>query len=357
VHDHARDCAIARRQATAKCFLCGQRGHIRSECPNPKGNGNVPKHKARGDRGQRRKAGAQEESGEDGPATAAKALASIARQPFVDPCCRLHVCQSQAGLFGAASEYFDSVQLPTDCEGIVAIFADAVCFDLASPRYRCWEALLADERVWGAFGCEPADAPALADSLSDRLNEWIEGCPEGKVVAVVTGLDFRGVAIEDRQTQTAVFSALLRLAVKLDLPIMMSLGDAEQELLPLLSAAGVPLDWKIHLRSFAGDEDHLVLRLMPQLPNLFVGFDGRVTFAKSENLRRLLFDIPLGRLILETDAPGFIPTNLPGAAAVLTRSHPGVLPALAQRVAELQGLELSTLMEAVRENVRAVYGI
>lgn len=175
VHAHAKGCPVARKQQTAKCFLCGARGHLRSECPNPPGG---PRGgKGRAERGQKGRSQQAEQADTGG---AAREMLAALAHPYLDPCCRLHACQARAGLFGPAGELFDACRVPPECEGVVALFSDGAAFDTASPRYRCWEALLDDARVWGAFGCDPREAAHLADAV-ERLEEWIAACAPGKV--------------------------------------------------------------------------------------------------------------------------------------------------------------------------------
>eukprot|EP00873_Tetraselmis_striata_P044207 jgi/Tetstr1/464471/TSEL_009229.t1 len=354
-HAHAKGCTVARKKQTAKCYLCGARGHLRSECPNPSAGGRGGKGRSDRRRKARPRDGVEDGAEPRNPADAREVLAEI-NHPYLDPCFRLHACQARAGLFGPPGELFDAAGVPPECEGVVDLFVDPASFDPASPRYRCWEVLLADERVWGAFGCEPREVGALAGTV-DRLEEWVAACPPGKVVAILGGLDFSGeCGADEREAQLAVFAKLLRLALKLELPLMLTITDAGREAAAALVAADLPPSWPLHLVHFTGDMDHLVLRLLPALPNLYVGFDGRLTHAKAEATRNLLFDVPIERIMLQTGAPSYIPANLPNATAA-AYAHPGMLPAIAKRAAELKGVDVMELMEVVRGNVRSVYGI
>ena len=183
-----------------------------------------------------------------------------------------------------------------------------------------------------------------------------------EVVALVGGLDYSGAELEEaeRAAQRDVLQHILGLARNLSLPVMLTVaGGAERDLAEALQQAALPADTQgIHLVDYSGDLDFLVLRLMPAWPRMVIGFDGRLTFAKAEHLRGLLFDVPLERLLLQSRAPDFAPANLPGRAAERQAfSHSGMVPTIAAKVAELKGAELEDVMAAARENVHAIYGI
>lgn len=61
--------------------------------------------------------------------------------------------------------------------------------------------------------------------------------------------------------------------------------------------------------------------------------------------------LPLDRLLLETDAPYMAPRPAKGP------SHPGHIPAIAQCIAQLKGVSVEAVMTAARQNTKAVYGI
>lgn len=168
-------------------------------------------------------------------------------------------------------------------------------------------------------------------------------------------MDGCGACDEDNRTaQKRVLSLILSMAARLSLPLALSCaGGAESDLRTALDDSGLPADAALHLFEFSGDADFLVLRLMRAWPNLYVGFDGRLTHAKAEHLRGLLFDVPMERLLIQSSAPNHIPASLPGQRYC----HPGMLPEIAVKVAQLKEMELGEVMEQARANVKAVYGI
>ena len=80
-----------------------------------------------------------------------------------------------------------------------------------------------------------------------------------------------------------------------------------------------------------------------------------VTFAKATNIHELAFDVPLDRLLLETDSPYFVPSQVADKRNKF--SNPGMAIFTAQRIAEIKGVPLDEVLEAARKNTAALYGI
>jgi TatD DNase family protein len=204
------------------------------------------------------------------------------------------------------------------------------------------------------------------------------------VVALVGGLDYspqggsktseEEAAEEEeeasRSAQRRVLGGILILARRLSLPVLLSCrGGAEKDLAAALEASAMPPDTsRLLLADFhGGDADYVVLKLLRDWPGMSVGFDGRLTFAKAQQLRGLLFDVPLGRVLLQSSAPSHLPAasplerlrqqSLPSSHLPEGFSHPAVLPTVAAKIAELKNVPLEEVMEQARANAKAMFGI
>ncbi len=83
---------------------------------------------------------------------------------------------------------------------------------------------------------------------------------------------------------------------------------------------------------------------------LFISFSGVVTFKKSEELRAIARDVPLDRILIETDAPYLAPVPHRGR-----RNEPAYVAATAQAVAEAKGMAPEALAEAARANTLRLF--
>jgi TatD DNase family protein len=169
------------------------------------------------------------------------------------------------------------------------------------------------------------------------------------------GLDyFRNLVSLPIQRQT--FERQLAAAVALNRPVIIHSRDAAVDTYNVLTTS-LPRDWKIHLHCFTGLPDE-ALKLIEHFPNLYVGFTGAVTHynSRGRQVRDAVRQLPLSRLLLETDGPFMVPE--PASSVEKTKvAHPGHIPLVAHAIATAKGVPLATVLETCRGNTRNMYGI
>jgi len=115
----------------------------------------------------------------------------------------------------------------------------------------------------------------------------------------------------------------------------------------------VPTNHLIHRHCFTGPwaEAQEWLNLFP---NLYIGLTPLVTFPNAKEVHDTARNIPLDRLLLETDAPYFVPRKLQARC-----SHPGMAIHVAAQIAAMRFLDISLadVLRATRKNTRKMYGI
>lgn len=84
----------------------------------------------------------------------------------------------------------------------------------------------------------------------------------------------------------------------------------------------------------------------------FVGIAGSVTFLNADKLRKIVAELPLDRLLIETDAPYLTPHPHRGK-----RNEPSYLPLIAARLAEIKGLPTSRIAEVTTANSACLFNI
>ncbi len=82
----------------------------------------------------------------------------------------------------------------------------------------------------------------------------------------------------------------------------------------------------------------------------YVSFSGILTFPKSEGLREIARDVPLERLLVETDAPYLAPVPLRGK-----RNEPAFMVHTAQKLAEIKGVAPEALARQIRRNMARLF--
>jgi|SRR6185312_4632455 len=88
---------------------------------------------------------------------------------------------------------------------------------------------------------------------------------------------------------------------------------------------------------------------------------GVVTYSSAKNTQQIVRSVvPLNRFLLETDAPYMTPAKLNRNKRThekITVSHSGMIPFVAERIAQLRGIGVDDVMKAARENAREMYGV
>jgi TatD DNase family protein len=145
-----------------------------------------------------------------------------------------------------------------------------------------------------------------------------------------------------------VFRAQIGIARDLRLPLVIHTREAEDDTAAILEeemGQGVfqPL---MHCFTSSRALAETALKL-----GAYISFSGVVTFKKSEDLRALARDVPLDRVLVETDAPYLAPMPWRGK-----RNEPAYVVQTARAVAEARGLTPEALAQATRANTLAVFG-
>jgi len=202
------------------------------------------------------------------------------------------------------------------------------------------------DNVYAAVGVHPLYLPKNGPELDQTIESLGELAKDEKVVAVGEfGFDVKhGRAEMDAQRRAVVLQ--LELARANDLPIILHCRNAYAELVEVLKDEGKGLRGVVH--SFAGGPAELeqVLAL-----GLHVAIGGIVTFEKgTEGLREAVKQVPIDRLLLETDAPYLTPVPRRGQ-----RNTPAEVRAVAEFVAQLRGMNLEELAAATTINARKLF--
>ena len=287
----------------------------------------------------------------DEPSLSSASAASTGGQvpPYIDTHCHLEYVFSRYHHQGSFGEFTQSHTYPDNFEGCISTFCDPAAFS----SFGIWQDLLKEVNVWGTFGIHPHNSKYYYSSgpeLEDKLLKCIE---HPKCVAYgEIGLDYAEHSPSDQQTQREILIRQLGVALPFSKPLLFHCRDAEEELLHIVSKY-VPRDWKIHLHCYTGSEP-LAVRFLENFPNLYLGVCGNVTYHKSRNSRQIASNLPLERLVIETDAPYNTPSNM---ATQCRFSHPAQAFYVAKELAFLRRMNISDVLRVIRKNTQSLYGI
>ena len=198
--------------------------------------------------------------------------------------------------------------------------------------------------IWAAVGVHPHDAKTLDQSVLSRL-ETLTKAP--KVIAIgEIGLDYYR-DLSPRAVQRRAFEAQIELARESKLPIIIHNRESTKDLLAILRHHGSSYHGVIH--SFLGDgtlaKEFLAL-------GFYLGIGGPVTFNKNKILQKAVKEIPLERIILETDCPYLTPVPHRGK-----RNEPAYVRYVAEKVAELKGISVEKVKERTTDNAVSLFAL
>lgn len=278
------------------------------------------------------------------------AKGNLASTTFIDTHCHLEYVFERFRHQGTFAQFASSNNYPGNFGGCITTFCDPTAF---SPSFGIWQSLLSEPNVWGTFGTHPHNAKYY---YSSSLEEKMLNClSHPKCVALgEIGLDYDSRSPSDPAIQKKVLTRQLELAIQLKKPIVLHCRDAEMDLFDILSSA-VPSDWRIHLHCFTGSLD-MGRKFLETFPNLCLGVCGNVTY-DSIKVHKIAAEVPLDRLLIETDAPYMVPRNLPQHLRGAKFSHPSFAFYTAKEIAALRHTNLVDVLKSLRENTTKIYGI
>jgi len=193
-----------------------------------------------------------------------------------------------------------------------------------------------DERIWCSVGAHPHEAADHGDLLAGRL---VALAAHPRVVGIgETGLDFH-YDLSARDVQERVFRTHVAASRETGLPLIIHAREADSEIAAILGET-TPPPGVLHCFTSGRALAEAALAL-----GFYISISGIVTFRNAEDLRAIVRDLPLDRLLVETDAPYLAPVPYRGK-----RNEPAFVPATAAAVAELKGVEPEALAAATTEN-------
>ncbi|KRE67627.1 TatD family hydrolase [Paenibacillus sp. 2RAB27] len=199
--------------------------------------------------------------------------------------------------------------------------------------------------IYSTVGWHPVDA---IDMMPGDL-EWIESlCQHEKVVAIgEIGLDYYWDK-SPKDVQQRVFREQIRLARKLGMPIVIHNRDAHQDILTILKEEkAAEVGGIMHCFSGSWETAKQCLDM-----NFHISFGGPVTFKNAVQPKEVLAQVPLDRLLIETDAPYLTPHPFRGK-----RNETGYVRLVAETAAEIRGMTLEEIAEITTNNAIRLLGL
>ena len=231
--------------------------------------------------------------------------------------------------------------------------------------------------LFAAVGFHPTEIEKLDDSSIEKLRSLILPPPkpspsrrgtqgEGKIVAIgEIGLDYYWVKEPEKRTlQHQALRQQLKLAGEVNKPVIIHMreendewfGQASIDLLQILNEWHQELIRQNHplaerpgvLHSYNGNLETAQKALAL---NFYIGVTGPVTYKNAEEKRRIIKQVPITKLLIETDAPFLTPVPHRGQ-----RNEPAFVNVIADKIAEVHMTTLEQVAEITTKNASNLFG-
>lgn len=205
-------------------------------------------------------------------------------------------------------------------------------------------ALLAEK--YDFIYCAAGVHPESVDTNPENYLSIVEASaaqPKAKAIGEI-GLDYHYEGY-CREKQIRLFEEQLELAKQLELPVIIHSRDAWDDTLSILKNQRP--NAVVHCFSGSAEMAREVLKL-----GLYVGFTGVLTFKNAKKALKALAEVPMDRLLLETDCPYMAPEPFRGK-----RCDSSMIAFTAAKAAEIKGLDVQELINITNENGRKFYRI
>ena len=212
-------------------------------------------------------------------------------------------------------------------------------------KYDVYRAIAeAHEEVWFSVGTHPHQAHEEPDVSVEQL---VGLSSHPRCVAIgEAGLDY-DYDKSPRDVAETVFRRHIEAARRTGLPLVIHSRDADEDMARILRDEMGKGAFTALLHCFTSSRD---LAMAGLDLGLYVSFSGVLTFKNSQELRDLVRDIPLDRLLVETDAPFLAPVPHRGK-----RNEPSFVAETARVLAEAKGVSFSEITEKTTGNVLKIF--
>ena len=198
--------------------------------------------------------------------------------------------------------------------------------------------------VYAAVGSHPDVADEVSEEVIEEYRKLCKLHPKVKAIGEI-GLDYHYEDIP-REIQLKAFRLQMELAKELDLPVIVHEREAHEDGMSIVREFP---EVKGVFHCYSGSLEMakwLVVR------GWYIGFTGVLTFKNARKAVEVAANIPLDRIVLETDCPYMSPEPFRGK-----RNDPGKLYRMAEKLAELRDLSLEEIHAVTVENGKRLYRI
>ncbi len=199
--------------------------------------------------------------------------------------------------------------------------------------------------MYAAVGVHPNDTESLTEQDMEELKEY---CKNNKKVVAIgeIGLEYHYLE-PSKEVQRKWFLRQLDLAAELQMPVVIHSRDAAEETFQILKQYEGKVKGVVHCYSYSKEMAREYVKM-----GYYIGVGGVVTFKNGKKLKETVEDIPLEKIVIETDCPYLSPEPNRGR-----RNSSLNLPYVVKQIAELKHVSEEEVMEVTYKNALDLYKI
>lgn len=247
--------------------------------------------------------------------------------------------------------HYDDEQFDEDRERLIAEFLEKdidkvmnVGADMQSSRNSV-ELAGKYPHFYAAVGVHPSEVGDLTEDDMQALKQMTLENPKVKAIGEI-GLDYHFDDDPPKDVQKKWFIRQLELAQELGMPIIIHSRDAASDTMEILKDMdGGRNGGVIHCYSYSREQAREYIKM-----GFHIGVGGVVTFKNSRRLQEVVEDIPLEKIVLETDSPYMAPVPFRG-----TRNSALNIPYIAEKIAEIKGVPVQKVYDQTYANALKMY--
>ena len=210
--------------------------------------------------------------------------------------------------------------------------------------FQVYENLRTAGHVYHAVGVSPSEVQNPGLDWETKIED---GVRLERVVAIgETGLDYYR-KFGDKNSQVELFIRQLEIAERFNLPVVIHNRDAGRDVLDILSTRIPSKGAILHCYSEDWEYAQKALEL-----NLYISFAGNATYRNAKNLHETARNMPLDRILIESESPFMVPAHYRGK-----RNRPSYIHATVEFLAELRGMDTEDFAGIVRDNARRLLNL
>ncbi|MEE4684839.1 TatD family hydrolase [Pseudomonas alliivorans] len=212
---------------------------------------------------------------------------------------------------------------------------------------RLWDLTLENPALHAAFGLHPVYIDEHRPEHLTELGDWLtrhKGHPQLCAVGEI-GLDYYVEGL-DKARQQQVFEAQLQLAAEFDLPVLLHVRRSHADVIATLKRHTLKRSGVIHAFAGSREEAREYIKLGFKL-----GLGGAATWPQALRMHRVIAELPLDSVVLETDSPDMAPAMFPNQ-----RNSPEHLPNICTALAALINVSPEHLAQASTRNAHDLFG-